>query len=132
MFLKDFKEFISRGNVIDLAVAVIIGASFTTIVQSLVRDIITPLFGVIVGGVNVSNLSLTIGNSVIKYGSFLQAIINFLIISFVIFLIIKAINKFEKHLFHLEVTGQAPASAEVKVLREIRDLLKQKENNKII
>ena len=130
MFLKDFKEFISRGNVIDLAVAVVMGASFTTIVQSMVRDIITPLFGVIVGGINVSNLSITIGSAVIKYGAFIQAVINFVVIGFVIFLIVKAINKFEKHLFHLEVTGQAPATAEVKVLREIRDLLKSDKGKK--
>lgn len=131
MFLKEFKDFISKGNVIDLAVAVVMGAAFTGIVQSIVKDIITPILGVIMGGVDLSGLSVTIGKAVIKYGSFIQAVINFLLISLVIFIIIKAINKFQKHLFNMEVTGQAPASAEVKALREIRDLLKHKQEGSI-
>ena len=126
MFLKDFKDFISRGNVIDLAVAVVMGAAFTNIVQSMVRDIITPMLGILLGGINLGGLSVIIGSAVVKYGSFIQAIINFVIISFVIFIIVKAINKLDKYLFHLEVTGQAPTSQEVKLLREIRDILKDK------
>lgn len=127
MFLKDFKDFISRGNVIDLAVAVVMGAAFTNIVQSIVKDMITPLLGVFLGGINFSNLSVTVGSAIIKYGSFIQAVINFVIISFVIFIIIKAINKFEEHILHTELTaGQKPISPEVKELREIKEILKNK------
>ena len=126
MIYKEFKEFISRGNVIDLAVAVVMGAAFTNIVQSIVKDLLTPLLGVLLGGINFNNLALTIGSATIRYGSFIQAIINFIVIALVVFIIVKAINKFEKHLFHMEVTGQAPLSAEAKLLREIRDILQNK------
>ena len=83
-FFKEFGEFIKRGNVIDLAVAVVIGAAFSAIVTSLVNDIIMPLIGIIVGGVNISSLSVTVGSATLTYGNFLQNIINFLIIAFVI------------------------------------------------
>lgn len=129
MILKEFKEFISRGNVIDLAVALIMGAAFTNIVQALVKDVITPLLGIFLGGVDFSGLALTIGDSSIKYGSFIQAVINFLIIGFVVFIIVKAINKIEtkiEHDFlHLEDEKKDELlSQEVKELREIKNILK--------
>ncbi len=125
MFVKDFKEFISRGNVIDLAVAVVMGAAFTGIVQSAVHDIVTPILGIFLGGINLNSLSVTVGHAVIKYGLFIQAIINFIIIALVIFIIVKAINKFERHILHTEETKPS-YTTELKVLLEIRDLLKNK------
>lgn len=126
--LKEFGDFINRGNVIDLAVAVIIGAAFTGIINSLVNDIITPILGIFLGGINFSSLSITIGQAVITYGNFIQAVINFLIIAWVIFLIVRSINQLQKRGRTIEeVTPPPPPepSAEVKLLTEIRDLLKQ-------
>ena len=94
--LKEFKDFVMRGNVLDLAVAVIIGGAFGKIVGSLVNDIIMPLIGVVMGGVNFADLSLPVGQAVVKYGAFIQTIVDFLIIAFVIFLIIKAANNMKK------------------------------------
>lgn len=123
-FIKEFKEFISRGNVIDLAVAVVIGGSFTKIVNSLVNDIIMPIIGVIIGGINFEHLMITVGTAEIKYGMFIQAIVNFLLIAFVIFSIIKAINTFNKK---KEDAPEEPAkpSEDIVLLTEIRDLLKK-------
>ena len=138
---KEFGEFIKRGNVIDLAVAVVIGGAFSSIVASLVNDVIMPLISLITGGIDFSNLFIslngekyatlldaqTAGASVLAYGSFIQAIINFLIIAFVIFMVVKAMNK----LMNLkkkkeEVKEDAPSkSDEVILLEEIRDLLKK-------
>ncbi|HJS19589.1 MAG TPA: large conductance mechanosensitive channel protein MscL [Anaerolineales bacterium] len=91
--LKEFRDFVVRGNVIDLAVAVILGAAFGKIVTSLVNDILMPLIGILMGGVNVSELSYQVGNAVVMYGAFLQAIIDFLVIAFVIFMIVRSINR---------------------------------------
>lgn len=91
--LKEFKEFIARGNVFDLAIGIIIGAAFQKIVTSLVEDIITPLISMITGNVNFSDLKVTVGSAVIAYGNFITAIIDFLIMAFVIFLMVKYINK---------------------------------------
>lgn len=121
--LKEFKQFIARGNVIDLAVGVIIGAAFTTIVQSLVKNLINPLIGLFVGRIDLSNLTLKVGEANFKYGSFLNSIINFLIISFIVFLIVKAVNKFTKK--EEEETPATPTEADY--LKEIRDILKEKE-----
>jgi len=93
---KEFKQFIMRGNVIDLAVGIIIGAAFGKIVASLVGDVLMPVVGLLIGGINVSGLSIGIGDAVIKYGAFLQTVIDFLIIAFSIFLLIKGINKLRK------------------------------------
>ena len=90
--LKEFKTFIARGNVIDMAVGIIVGAAFTSIVKSLVNNLINPLIGLFIGRIDLSNLVLTVGDAQFKYGSFLNAVINFLIISFVVFLMVKAIN----------------------------------------
>lgn len=94
--IKEFKDFVLRGNVLDLAVAVIIGGAFGKIVASLVNDIITPLIGLLMGGVNFSELAVTVGAAVIKWGAFVQTIIDFLIVAFVIFLIVKTANRLKK------------------------------------
>jgi len=127
--LKEFREFISRGNVIDLAVAVIIGAAFTAIVKSLVDDIIMPLIGIVLGGVDFATLTVQVGEATIAYGNFIQAIINFLIIALVIFLIVRSINQMQKRMAKEdEVPSSEPPepSTEEKLLTEIRDLLKEK------
>jgi len=123
-FINEFKDFIKRGNVVDLAVAVVIGGAFSSIVNSLVNDLIMPLIGVIIGGVNFTGLTLRVGNAVIYYGNFLQNVINFLIIAFAIFMMVKLINKFFKK--KEEVKEEASVkSDEVVLLEEIRDLLKK-------
>lgn len=94
--LKEFREFIERGSVLDLAVAVIIGGAFAKIISSLVTDILTPLIGLIVGGINISGLSIVIGDAVITWGAFVQSIFDFLVIAFVIFLIVRTANKMKK------------------------------------
>lgn len=121
--LKEFKAFIARGNVIDMAVGIIVGAAFTSIVKSLVNNLINPLIGLFVGKIDLSNLVWTVGDAQFKYGSFLNAVINFLIISFVVFLIVKAINTFRKK----EEKKAEETSEEVKYLKEITELLKNKE-----
>ena len=124
--ISEFKKFISRKNVIDLAVAVIMGAAATNIVQSFVRDIFAPILGMFLGGVDLSTLAITFGNASIRYGSFIQAIINFIIIAFVIFLIIQVIQELQRRFLHIdeEILGQS----ELKVLQDIRDILKNKPN----
>jgi large conductance mechanosensitive channel len=123
--LYEFKKFLTRRNVIDLAVAVIMGAAFMGIIQSFVRDILAPILGIFLGGINFTNLSLTFGNASIQYGSFFQAIINFLIIGFFIFLLVKIINKVQERLLAQE-KEEIIVTPEVKLLQEIRDLLKNK------
>ena len=123
-FIKEFKEFVSRGSVIDLAVAVVIGGAFTKIVNSLVDDIIMPIIGVIIGGINFENLMITVGTAEIRYGMFIQAIVNFLLISLVIFSIIKSINQFKKKEEEKPEEPAAP-SEDIVLLTEIRDLLRK-------
>lgn len=91
--IKEFKEFIARGNVMDMAVGIVVGGAFTAIVNSLVNDIIMPLIGIIIGGVDFSQLAITVGNATFCYGNFIQAVINFLLIALTVFLLIKALNK---------------------------------------
>ncbi|MDT8716938.1 large-conductance mechanosensitive channel protein MscL [Clostridium sp. 19966] len=131
--LKEFKEFAMKGNVLDLAIGVIIGGAFGKIVTSLVQDIIMPLMGVITGGVNFTNLSLVLKGAhgktpalTLNYGSFIQNIIDFLIISFSIFMFIKLINNLKKEK-KIEEVEEEKVSEEVMLLQEIRDLLKQKQ-----
>lgn len=126
--IKEFKQFIARGNVIDLAVGVIMGAAFGNIVTSLVSDILTPILGMIMGGINFTGLSLKLGEAVISYGNFIQNIIDFLIQAFCIFMMIRVLNKI---LHKKEEKETEPVkSEEVVLLEEIRDLLaKQEENN---
>jgi large conductance mechanosensitive channel len=94
--LKEFRDFVMRGNVLELAVAVIIGGAFGKIVSSLVNDIIMPLIGLVMGGVNFSELAVTVNEAVIKWGSFVQTILDFLVIALIIFLIVKTANKMKK------------------------------------
>jgi large conductance mechanosensitive channel len=94
--LKEFKDFAMKGNVMDLAVAVILGGAFGKIIASLVADILMPLIGLLLGGVDFSGLAITVGSAAVKYGSFIQAIIDFAIIAFVIFMIVKAMNSMKK------------------------------------
>jgi large conductance mechanosensitive channel len=124
--LKEFRDFINRGNVIDLAVAVVMGAAFTAIVNSLVADIITPLMGILLGGIDFSGLSLQLGDSIITYGQFIQAVVNFLIISVAVFLLVRTINQIQAKIIppEKEVPAAPPPSAEETLLAEIRDLLK--------
>lgn len=95
-FFKEFKEFLARGNVMDLAVAVVIGAAFTAIVNSLVKDIIMPFIGVLTGGLDFSTWAITVGEARFTYGNFISAIINFVLISLVIFMMVKLVNKMRK------------------------------------
>lgn len=92
-FFKEFKEFIAKGNVVDMAVGVVVGAAFKAIVDSLVADIITPIIGLLCGGVNFAELSFGIGEAQICYGNFIQSVINFFIVAFVLFSFVKAVNK---------------------------------------
>ena len=126
---KEFKEFISRGNVIDLAIGVIIGGAFGAIVKSLVSDILMPVVGLILGRVNFDELRIVLKEAqgktpelAIKYGLFIQSAINFVIIAFVIFLVVKAINKVRKQ---QETESPAEPTATETLLSEIRDLLKK-------
>lgn len=119
--IKEFKEFISKGNVLDLAVAVIIGKAFGDIITALVEKILMPLIGIIIGGIDFSGLSVKVGKATLEYGAFIQAIVNFLIIAFCIFLIVKAFNKVKK-----PKPEEKPETPEdIKLLREIRDSLKK-------
>jgi large conductance mechanosensitive channel len=119
--LKEFKAFISRGNVIDLAVGVIIGGAFGKIVSSLVGDVIMPAIGILSGGVKFTELAFTIGDESIKYGQFIQSVVDFLIIALTIFLFVKLINKLRKP--KAEAPKMPPR--EEQLLEEIRDLLKE-------
>lgn len=91
--LKEFRDFINRGNVVDLAVAVIIGGAFGAIINSIVKDLLMPLIGIILGGIDFASLSVKVGSAVLTYGNFIQALINFLAIAFVLFLIVRSLNK---------------------------------------
>ncbi len=120
--LKEFKKFIARGNVLDLAVGVIVGGAFSSIVTSLVNNIFTPIIGLIVGGVDFSSLSITFRDTKIMYGAFIQSVIDFLIVAFCLFIVVKAVNKVTHK---KEEKPAVPAkSAELKTLEEIRDILK--------
>lgn len=130
-FIQEFKEFAMKGNVVDMAVGVVIGGAFGKIVSSLVGDIIMPIVGVLTGGVNFTDLKITLKEAVgeipavtINYGSFIQVIIDFLIIAFCIFVVIKALNKLKKEK-PAEPEAPAEPSEDIKLLSEIRDLLKK-------
>jgi large conductance mechanosensitive channel len=119
--LSEFRQFLLRGNVIDLAVAVVIGVAFTAIVNSLINDVIMPVIGLLIGGINFVSLSLTAGGAVIAYGNFLQAIVNFLVIGLVLFLVVRAVNRLHKR----QEAAPAEPPAQEKLLTEIRDLLRE-------
>lgn len=128
-FLGEFKKFISKGNVLDLAVAVVIGNAFNAIVTSLVNDVIMPLVGIIIGGIDFSNIKITLGNSSILIGNFIQNIVNFLIVAFTIFIVVKAFNTLQakaKKKQEKEEKKEEPKKADdILLLEEIRDLLKK-------
>lgn len=126
-FVSEFKEFISRGNVMDLAVGVIIGGAFKAIIDSLVKDILMPLIGGITGGIDISDLTFTIRGIAVAYGLFVNAIINFLIIAFVIFVMIKLLAKMKRKKEVVEEVVAEAVAEEVLLLREIRDTLKKSE-----
>lgn len=121
--INEFKSFISRGNVVDMAVGVIIGGAFGKIVTSLVNDVLMPIIGVILGGLDFSNLTIKFNDAIISYGLFIESIIDFLIIALCIFVMIKFFEKFKKK---EEIKEVIKPSEEVELLREIRDLLKKK------
>ena len=126
--LKEFKKFIARGNVLDLAVGVIVGGAFSSIVTSLVNNIFTPIIGLIVGGVDFSSLSITFRDTKIMYGAFIQSVIDFLIVAFCLFIVVKAVNKVTHK--KEEKTAKPVKSEELKTLEEIRDLLKNEIQSK--
>jgi len=117
-FVKEFKEFISRGNVLDLAVGIVIGVAFTTVVTSFVNDILNAFIGAIVGRPNFDSLTVSIGDGVIRYGAFLTAVLNFVIVAFALFLVVKAFNAFRRK------EDPEPEVTEKDLLVEIRDLLR--------
>ena len=130
--IKEFKEFIAKGNVLDLAVGMIVGAAFTAIVTSLVNDILMPIIGGITGGMDFSAYVFNIGEATICWGNFVQAVVNFLIVAWVIFLVVKAANKMKAKAEELKkkeeaAVEEAPAepSEDILLLREIRDSLKK-------
>lgn len=128
--LEEFKKFIAKGNVFDMAVGIIVGTSFTKIVNSLVTDVITPVASIFTGKVNFSELAIDISDTlVIPYGKFIQSVIDFLIIAFVVFLMVKGINtvktKLEKKEEEAQPEPEKPSKEEL-LLTEIRDLLKEK------
>lgn len=129
-FIAEFKEFALKGNMIDLAIGIIIGSSFNAIVNSIVNDILMPIFGIILGGKDFSGLAITIGEAQIKYGMLIQSLINFVIIAFCLFLLVKVMNK----LRNPKPVEEEPAPAPVKpddiaLLEEIRDLLAKEKVN---
>ena len=125
-FVKEFKEFAMRGNVMDMAVGVIIGGAFGKIVSSLVDDVIMPIIGVVTGGIDFTALSVKVMDAEVKYGQFVQNIVDFLIVAFCIFLMIKAMNSMKKPEAPAEPEAAPEPSAQEKLLAEIRDLLAKK------
>ncbi len=122
--IKEFKEFISKGNVMDLAVGIIIGAAFTAIVTSLVDNLIQPLIGLFMGGVDFSSMALAVGEAKFMYGSFITAVINFLIVAFVVFILVKMMNKLMPRPAPAPEAPKGPTAEQL--LAEIRDVLKAK------
>lgn len=117
--LKEFRDFAIKGNMLDLAIGVIIGGAFGKIVSSLVSDVLMPMIGLLVGNLNISALSFTVGKSTIAYGLFLQSVLDFVIVAFCIFIFIKQMKRFKKE------APPAPTPADIQLLTEIRDLLKK-------
>lgn len=118
---KEFRDFAIKGNVVDLAVAVIIGGAFGKIITSLVGDILMPLIGILLGQVDFSDLSFAVGSATIAYGLFVQSVVDFLIVAFCIFLVVKQLQRFKKK----EEPKQPKTPEDIVLLTEIRDLLKK-------
>jgi large conductance mechanosensitive channel len=121
--VREFREFAVKGNVMDLAVGVIIGAAFGKIVSSLVEDVVMPVIGVLMGGLNFSDLAVKVGSATLKYGKFLQTCLDFLIIAWAIFLLIKLVNRLKREDVQPALPAAKPRQEEL--LEEIRDLLKK-------
>lgn len=125
-FLDEFKKFVLRGNVVDLAVGIVIGTAFGKIVDSLVKDIFMPLVGVMTGGLDVSSMRAHLyGDAYLAWGGFLQTVINFVIIGFCMFLVVKGVNALHKYVLKDEKENPPEPTPTEKLLTEIRDLLKQ-------
>jgi large conductance mechanosensitive channel len=122
--LKEFRDFAVKGNVVDLAVGVIIGAAFGKIIASLVADLIMPLVGILIGGIHYEDLVWEVGDAKVAYGKFLENVLDFLIVAWVIFLMVKVINRFRRKAE--AEPAAAPPPRQEKLLEEIRDLLKQR------
>ena len=120
--LKEFRDFAVKGNVVDLAVGVIIGAAFGKIVSSFVADLVMPAVGVLIGGFDFKTLFVQIGAAKVTYGNFIQNVVDFVIVAWVIFLAVKLINRFKRH----EEAAPAVPPRDVQLLEEIRDLLKDR------
>ena len=125
-FWGEFKQFIARGNVMDMAVGVIVGGAFKAIADSLTADLIMPLIGIFVSEASFADLSLSVGGAVITYGNFIQAVLNFLIMAFVVFCLVKGINKFHRKKEEAAPPAPPEPSREEVLLTEIRDLLREK------
>ena len=125
-FFAEFKTFIARGNVMDMAVGVIIGGAFSNITNSLINDIVMPLLGIFTDSVSFAELAVDIGPATITYGNFIQAVLNFLIMAFVVFCLVKTMNSFHKKKEAAPPPPPPGPSAEEKLLTEIRDLLKNR------
>ena len=126
-FFGEFKEFIARGNVMDMAVGVIIGGAFSAITTSLINDIIMPILGIFTSSISFADLAVEVGGAVITYGNFVQAVLNFLVMALVVFCLVKSMNSFHKKKEEspAEPAPEPEPSAEEKLLTEIRDLLKK-------
>jgi large conductance mechanosensitive channel len=124
--IQEFKDFIARGNVMDMAVGIIMGAAFTAIVTSLVDDLVNPLIGIFLGGVDFSNMSFGIGEAKFLYGNFINAVIKFIIIAWVVFLLVKGVNRMRDMAFKKEeaASEEPKGPTQEELLIEIRDALK--------
>ncbi|MBX9584477.1 MAG: large-conductance mechanosensitive channel protein MscL [Gemmataceae bacterium] len=127
-FLEEFRKFVLRGNVVDLAVGIVIGAAFGKIVDSLVADVFMPIIGVLTGGLNVAALALPLyGDAQLRYGAFLQTVLNFVVIGFCLFLVVKGMNRLRDHFDWLEADKPPTVTTPTeKLLAEIRDLLRDR------
>jgi large conductance mechanosensitive channel len=123
-WLKEFREFATKGNVVDLAVGVIIGTAFGKIVSSFVADIVMPLIGILIGGIHYEDLVIEVGDAQVTYGKFIENVIDFVVIAFVIFMMVKVINRFRRQ--EQKEPQAAPPPRQEQLLEEIRDLLKRK------
>lgn len=122
---KEFKQFAMRGNIIDLAVAFILGAAFTAIVNSLVNDIFMPLLGIVIGGIDFSNLKVTVLDVTVTYGNFIQEVVTFFLVAFALFMLVKVINRLQRQK-EVEAKVDPVPTKEEQLLTEIRDLLKER------
>lgn len=127
-FFEEFKAFISKGDVVSMAVGLMVGSAFTAIITALNTNVLTPLLGILMGGINFADITFTVGSAIVEIGLFIQAIINFLITAFVLFLVVKFFNSFKKQEEEAPAAPEEPAPVpeDVQLLTEIRDLLKER------